>query len=151
MKKHQFSEEAIVTILREAEATSVEATAKKRAVSPASIYAWRRRFGGMAADDVKRLRQLESENAKLKKRLADRLLEIDILKEFNPKKVVGVPARRGQVAAARARGLSQRRACALFVMTRAVFAYQAQRAVLDAPAIVKLREWSALTQGQAIE
>lgn len=40
----------------------------------------------MAADDVKRLRQLESENAKLKKRLADRLLEIDILKEFNQKK-----------------------------------------------------------------
>lgn len=57
--------------------------------------------------------------------------------------MVGVPARRGQVAAAQARGLSQRRACALFGMTRAVFAYQAQRAVLDAPAIVKLRELSA--------
>ena len=86
MKKHQFSEEAIVTSLREAEATSVEATAKKRAVSPASIYAWRRRFEGMDASDVKRLKHLESENAKLKKLLAEQMLANEILKECNAKK-----------------------------------------------------------------
>lgn len=86
MKKNRFSDEEIVTILREAEATSVEQAAKKRAVSTASIYAWRRRFAEMDVSDVKTLKQLQSENAKLKKLLADRLLEIDILKECNAKK-----------------------------------------------------------------
>jgi len=86
MRKSKFSEEKMVTILREADQHPIATVAKRHGVSEATIYAWRQRFGGMAADDVKRLRQLESENAKLKKLLADRLLEIDILKEFNQKK-----------------------------------------------------------------
>jgi len=86
MKKSKFSEEKMVTILREADQHPVATVAKRHGVSEATIYAWRQRFGGMGADDVKRLRLLETENAKLKKLLADRLLEIDILKEFNQKK-----------------------------------------------------------------
>jgi putative transposase len=86
MKKTRYSNEQIVTILRDADAHGAEAAAKKSGVSVASIYAWRKRFGSMDVNDVKRLRELEAENGKLKKLLADRLLEIDILKEFNAKK-----------------------------------------------------------------
>lgn len=86
MKKSKFSDEKMVTILREADQRPVAAVAKQHGVSEATIYAWRQRFGGMAADDVRRLRQLEAENAKLKKLLADRMLEIDVLREFNQKK-----------------------------------------------------------------
>jgi putative transposase len=86
MKKTRYTNEQIVTILRDADAHGAEAAAKKSGVSVASIYAWRKRFGAMDVSDVKRLRELEAENGKLKKLLADRLLEIDILKEFNAKK-----------------------------------------------------------------
>lgn len=50
------------------------------------IFAWRKRFGGMSVDEAKRLKTLEMENGKLKKMLADRMLEIDVLKEINAKK-----------------------------------------------------------------
>jgi putative transposase len=64
----------------------VPKVAKKHGVSDQTIYAWRKRFGGMNANDAKRLRQLEIEKTKLKKMLADRMLEIDVLKEINAKK-----------------------------------------------------------------
>ena len=67
-------------------ATALEAAAKKHGVSAATLYEWKRKFGGMDVDDAKRLKSLESENAKLKKMLADRMLEIDVLKEINAKK-----------------------------------------------------------------
>lgn len=86
MRKSRFSEEDMVKILREADKMPVADVAKKHGTSTQTLYAWRRRFGGMAVDDVKRLRVLETENGKLKRMLADRLLEIDILKEINAKK-----------------------------------------------------------------
>jgi putative transposase len=86
MKKSRYSEEQMVKILRETDRVPVAEVAKKHGVSEPTIYAWRRRFGEMNADDAKRLRALEGENAKLKKMLADRLLEIDVLKEINAKK-----------------------------------------------------------------
>ncbi|NTX67763.1 transposase [Myxococcus sp. CA051A] len=70
MKKSRFSEEKMVAILREAERSSVPETAKKHGVSEPTVYAWRKRFGGMDANDTKR--QLEAENARLKKLLAER-------------------------------------------------------------------------------
>jgi putative transposase len=59
---------------------------KKHKVSEQSIYAWRRKFGAMEPADVKRLRALEAENGKLKKLLAERDLEIDVMKEINRRK-----------------------------------------------------------------
>jgi len=86
MKKSRFSEEQMVTILREADRTTVAEAAKKHKVSDATIYAWRKHFGQMEAADVKRLKALELENSRPKKLLAERDLDIEILREINAKK-----------------------------------------------------------------
>ena len=86
MKKGRFSEEQMVKILREADRGTVAEVAKKHAVSAQTIYAWRKRFGALEAVDVKRLRQLEMENGRLKRLVAERDLEIDVMKEIQAKK-----------------------------------------------------------------
>jgi len=86
MKKTRYSDEQIVQILREADRDSVAEVAKRHGVSEATIYVWRKKFGSMETDEVKRLKALEAENARLRKLLVDRELEIDVMKEINSKK-----------------------------------------------------------------
>ena len=86
MKKSKKSEEKIIEILRAADATSVSDAAKEHGVSTASIYGWRRKYHGLSVEEVKRLKALTSENARLKKLLAEANLSNDILKEINSKK-----------------------------------------------------------------
>jgi putative transposase len=86
MKKGRFSEEQMVGILREADRSPVSQVAKKHGISEQTIYTWRQRFAGMSADDVKRLRLLEQENIRLKKILAKRDVEIEVMKEISAKK-----------------------------------------------------------------
>lgn len=76
----------MVAILRETDKGTVAETAKKHGVSEQTIYTWRKRFGAMDANEVKRLRTLEQENARLKKILAERDLEIEVMKEIAVKK-----------------------------------------------------------------
>ena len=86
MKKKRYSEEQIVRILRETDRDTVPEVAKRHGVSEASIYAWRKRFGSMDNHEVKKLKWLETENGRLKKLLAERDLEIEVMKEIASKK-----------------------------------------------------------------
>lgn len=86
MKKARFTEEQMVAMLREADRSSVTEVARKHGVSEQTLYNWRRHFAGLDPSDVKRLRQLEQENARLKKLVAERDLEIEVMKEIQRKK-----------------------------------------------------------------
>ena len=86
MRKSRFSDEQMVAMLREADRDPIGDVAKRRGISQQTIYIWKRRFGAFEADDVRRLKQLESENARLKKLVAERDLEIEVMKEIAAKK-----------------------------------------------------------------
>lgn len=86
MKKSRFTEAQMVAILRETDKGTVAEVSKKHGVSEQTIYTWRKRFGAMDANEVRRLRTLEQENARLKKILAERDLEIEVMKEIAVKK-----------------------------------------------------------------
>jgi putative transposase len=87
MRRSRFSEEQIIGILKEHEAgVSVSDLCRKHGVSDASVYKWKAKFGGMDVSDAKRLRALEDENAKLKRMLADAMLDNVALKDLLGKK-----------------------------------------------------------------
>ena len=78
--KKRFSDEQIISILREAEAGgSARELYRKYAISDATYYTWRKKYGGMEVPEVKRLKSLEEENARLKKLLAEAMLDKEAL------------------------------------------------------------------------
>jgi putative transposase len=81
MNRARFADEQIVRILQEANGPPVADVAKRHGVSEPSTYAWRKKFGYMGTDDVRRLKALEQENNRLKKILAERNLEIEVMRQ----------------------------------------------------------------------
>ncbi|MFC0482216.1 IS3 family transposase [Gellertiella hungarica] len=133
MKKQRFTEEQIIGVLREQEVGAKTADlCRKHGISEATFYNWKAKYGGMDVFEAKRLKALEEENAKLKKLLAEQLLDVAALRELLFKKMVGPAAKRDAVAHLKAvMGLSERRACQIISADRTMIRYQSCRAPED--------------------
>ena len=87
MKRSRFSEEQIIGILREQEAgMKVSDLCRGHGISEPTFYGWKSKFGGMSVPDARRLKQLEEENARLKKLLAESMLDNAVLKDITARK-----------------------------------------------------------------
>jgi putative transposase len=87
MKKSKFTESQIIGILKEQEqGVKVSELCRQHGISDATFYNWKSKYGGMNVDELRRLRDLEQENARLKKIIANQSLDIDIMKDVISKK-----------------------------------------------------------------
>ena len=88
MKQNQFSAEQVIAILQEGERgeKTIGEIARAHGITETTFYRWRRKYGGMAVAEAQRLKELERENARLKRLLAERDLEVDALREYLAKK-----------------------------------------------------------------
>jgi putative transposase len=87
MKRNRFSEEQIIAVLKEQEAGMATAdVCRRHGISSATFYKWKAKYGGLEVSDARRLRSLEEENARLKRLLADAMLDNAMLKEISAKK-----------------------------------------------------------------
>ena len=83
MKRKRFREEQIIGVLKEGEAgAKTDDICRRHGISSATFYTWRKKYGGMDASEAKRLRELEIENAKLKRIVADQMLDMTSMKEL---------------------------------------------------------------------
>ena len=120
MKRARFSEEQIISILKEAAAGGkVTELCRRHGISDATFYTWRSKYGGLEISEMRRIRQLEEENRRLKSIVADHALDIRALKDVAGKKLLGPAVKRAMVAKVMTtQALSQRRACGLIGITR---------------------------------
>lgn len=87
MKRSRFSEEQIIAVLKEQESGMATAdVCRRHGISSATFYKWKAKYGGLEVSDARRLRSLEEENARLKRLLADAMLDNAMLKEISAKK-----------------------------------------------------------------
>ncbi|QNQ41347.1 IS3 family transposase [Brucella intermedia] len=129
MKKQRFTEERIIAVLKEQEAgMKVADLCRKYGISDATFYNWKAKYGGMEVSEAKRLKALEEENAKLKKLLAEQMLDAAALRELLSQKMVGPAAKRDAVAHLKdIMGLSERRACQIVSADRKMIRYRSCR------------------------
>ncbi|MEM9301881.1 MAG: IS3 family transposase [Pseudomonadota bacterium] len=123
MRKSKYTDSQIVSILKEAEAgLPVKEVCRKYGISSASYYNWKSKFGGMSASELKRTRELEAENAKLKRMYADLALENTALKDLIEKKPLRPPERRAAVRYLNeVHQLSIRKSCAAIGLSRSAW------------------------------
>ncbi len=143
MKRKLFIPEQIISILQEAESgsTSISEVCRQHGTTDVTFYRWRRRYQGMTASDAKELKRLVEENARLKKLLAERDLEVDALKAVLVKKRLSPAERREVVEHLMAAGVSQRRSCTLAAISRSCWSY-APRPKDDEPVLAQLRDFA---------
>ncbi|MFD2780324.1 IS3 family transposase [Novosphingobium pokkalii] len=128
MKRSRFSEEQIIAILKEQEAGLPTAdVCRRHGVSSATFYKWKAKFGGLEVSEAKRLRQLEDENAKLKKLLAEAMLDNAMLKEITAKNGSARCQAEAVAHLEQVFEVSQRRACDVLGVDRTMVRYRSRR------------------------
>jgi len=129
MKRSRFSDERNIAIVKEQEVgTKTADVCRKHGISDAAFYKWKAKYGGLEISKARRLKALEDENARLKRLLADAMLDNAALKEIAGKKLVTPDAKRRAVHLIREKlNLSERRACGIVGVARRVVRYEPVR------------------------
>lgn len=129
MKRSRFTDEQIIWMIEEQEAGTPTAEVwGKHGVSSASFYKYKAKYSGLEVSDARKLKALEDENAKLKKLLAEQMLNNTVLKDVASKKVTPDVKRDAVAHACKADGVSQRRACDVLGVDRTSVRYRSIRA-----------------------
>tara|TARA_R110002074_G_scaffold316814_2_gene487288 strand:+ start:738 stop:1226 length:489 start_codon:yes stop_codon:yes gene_type:complete len=129
MKRNRFTQEQIIGVLREHEAGAKAADlARKHGISEATLYNWKAKYGGLDVSEARRLKTLEDENGKLKRLLADAVLDTSALRELFLQKMAGSAAKREAVAILRDKfQMSERRGCTSIAADRKMIRYRSCR------------------------
>ncbi len=125
MKKSRFTDSQIIAVLKQVQAgTPVPELCREHGISPGTFYKWRSKFGGMDAEMMSQLKELQDENRRLKKMYADAQLSADLLKESLSKKLVR-PSQRREMARTAIEGgrTSIRHACRTFELSETCYRY----------------------------